>query len=101
MLCSQTAMVGRHSASRKHISGQLETQYNKTKSPIRVLQMQMRAPLNSCMCSRMCVVELISKTGLYQAKQQFSSTDTPTVTSNQVQLLNHLLLIKTRSNFSD
>lgn len=52
------------------------------------------------MCSRMWVVELISKTGLYQAKTQFSCADTPTVTSNQVQLLNHLLLIKSCTNIS-
>lgn len=73
----------------------------KLKSPIRVLQMQRRAPLSSCICSRMSVVELINKTGLFQAKQQFSCTDTPTVSNNQVQPLNHLLLIKTCSNISD
>lgn len=72
---------GGRQAENYHISGQLETQYNKTKTPIRVLQ-------------------IIGKSGPYQGGQ-LSCPGTPTVTSNQVQLQNHLLLIKTRSNTSD
>lgn len=47
MLCSQTAVgADIQQAENDHISGQLETQYYKTKSPIRVLHMQRRTPLN-------------------------------------------------------